>query len=67
VVEKIIEYMRIYGITVDTELHNGKAHNFFASPHILLGYKTTDAEMDRKHSYNMHKVVEKCIDFTLFI
>jgi hypothetical protein len=43
VVEEIIEYMGLYGITVATELHDGKAHNLFAFPYILLSYKTTDA------------------------
>jgi hypothetical protein len=29
--------------------------------------KTTDAEMDGKPSYNLHRALAKCIDFTLFV
>lgn len=49
------------------KFHNGKGHNFFASPHILLGYKTPDVEMDWKHSYNIHRALTKCIDFTFSV
>jgi hypothetical protein len=63
-VVEVIEYMGLCGTTVDTELHDGKAHNLFAFRHILLGYKTTHAEMDGKYSYNTHKATAIYTDFT---
>lgn len=50
-------------------MHNGKAQNIFASLHILLGYKTTDAEKDGKQLYNIHvhRAIAKCIDFALSV
>lgn len=63
-VKEIIEYWRGLELRKTEELHKGKAYSFFfASPHILFGYKTTDAEIDRKYSYNTHRAVAKCIDF----
>ena len=50
-------------------MHNGKAQNFFASPHILLDFESADAEMNGKHSYDirLQRAVAKCTDFTLSV
>ena len=63
--EEIIELMGP-GITADRKLNNWKAHIFFfcISTH-STGLQKTEAEMDGKHSYTIHRVVAKCTDFIL--